>query len=53
MTFDNSQNETKVEKGSGSLICDVCDQKFDTIESLKEHKASENKDEGLKYKGID
>jgi hypothetical protein len=31
----------------------VCDQKFDTIESFKEHKASENKDEGLKYKGID
>ena len=28
-------------------------QTFDTMESFKEHKASENKDEGLKYKGID
>ena len=53
MILNKSQNESKVDKDSGSLICDVCEQTFDTMESLKEHKASENKDEGLKYKGID
>lgn len=53
MILDKSHNESKVEKDSGSLICDVCEQTFDTMESFKEHKASENKDEGLKYKGID
>jgi hypothetical protein len=53
MILDKSQNESKVDKDSGSLICDVCEQTFDTMESFKEHKASENKDEGLKYKGID
>ncbi|CAN5466417.1 hypothetical protein BH18THE1_BH18THE1_12900 [soil metagenome] len=53
ISFDNSQNETKADKVNGSLICDVCGQTFDTMESFKEHKASENKDEGLKYKGID
>jgi hypothetical protein len=53
MTLDESENEKKVDKVSGSLVCDVCDQTFDTMESLGEHKASENKDEELKYKGID
>jgi hypothetical protein len=53
MILNKSQNESKVDKDSGSLICDVCEQTFDTMDSLKEHKASENKDEGLKYKGID
>ncbi|CAN5532405.1 hypothetical protein BH18THE1_BH18THE1_16460 [soil metagenome] len=53
MSFDNSHNETKADKVSGSLICDICQQTFDTMESFKEHKASENKDEGLKYKSID
>jgi len=42
-----------MDKDSGSLICDVCEQTFYTMESFKEHKASEIKDEGLKYKGID
>jgi hypothetical protein len=53
MILDKSQNETKVDKDSGSLICDVCEQRFDTMESFREHKASENQDEGLKHKGID
>jgi hypothetical protein len=53
MTFDNSKNETKVDKDSGTLICGVCEQTFDSMESFKEHKASENKDEELKYKAID
>jgi hypothetical protein len=53
MILDKNHNESKVDKDSGSLICDVCEQTFDTVESFKEHKASENKDEGLKYKGID
>jgi hypothetical protein len=53
MILDKRHNESKVDNVSGSLICDVCEQTFDTMESFKEHKASENKDEGLKYKGID
>jgi transcriptional regulator NrdR family protein len=53
MILDKRHNESKVDKVSGSLICDVCEQTFDTMESIKEHKASVNKNEGLKYKGID
>ena len=53
MTFDNSQNENKADKVSGSLKCDLCWQTFDSMESFREHKASEYKDEELKYKGID
>jgi hypothetical protein len=53
MILDKSHSERKVDKDSGSLICDVCEQTFDTMESFKEHKASENKDEELKNKGID
>jgi hypothetical protein len=53
MILDKSQHESKMDKDSGTLTCDVCEQTFDTMESFKEHKASENKDEGLKYKGID
>lgn len=53
MNPNNSQNESKVDKGSGSLTCDVCEQTFDTMESFKEHKPEENNDEGLKYRGID
>jgi hypothetical protein len=53
MILDKSHNESKVDKDCGSLICDICEQTFDTLESFREHKASENKDEGLKYKGID
>ena len=36
-----------------SLTCDICAQRFDTVESLKEHKLSELKDVELKDKGID
>ena len=53
MISDKSEYESKVDNESGSLICEVCEQTFDTMESFKEHKASENKDEILKYKGID
>jgi hypothetical protein len=53
MTMDEGHNESKIDKDSRSLTCDVCEQTFDTMESFKEHKLSENRDEGLKYKGID
>lgn len=53
MILDKNQHQSKLDEDSGSLTCDVCEQTFDTMESFKEHKASENKDEGLKYKGID
>lgn len=53
MILNKSQNESKVDKDSGTLMCDACEQVFDTVESLKEHKASEYKDEELRYKGID
>jgi tRNA U54 and U55 pseudouridine synthase Pus10 len=36
-----------------SLTCDICGQRFDTVESLKEHKLSEVKDVELKEKGVD
>ncbi len=36
-----------------SLICDVCGQRFDTVESLKEHKLSELEDAELKDTGVD
>ena len=42
-----------MDKDGRSLTCDVCEQTFDTMESFKEHKLSENRDERLKYKGID
>ena len=53
MTIDEGHNESKIDKDGESLTCDVCEQRFDTMESFKEHKLSENRDEGLKYKGID
>ena len=53
MTMDEGHNESKIDKDSRSLTCEVCEQTFDTMESFKEHKLSENRDEGLKYKGID
>jgi hypothetical protein len=53
MSTDESKKDMKVDKQSGSLECDVCGQIFDTQESFKEHKLSENKDEELKYKGAD
>jgi transcriptional regulator NrdR family protein len=36
-----------------TLTCDTCGQRFDTVESLKEHKLSEVKDVELKEKGVD
>lgn len=36
-----------------SLTCDICGQRFDTVESLEEHKLSEVKDVELKDKGVD
>lgn len=36
-----------------SLTCDICGQKFDTVESLEEHRLSETKDHEMKYKGAD
>jgi tRNA U54 and U55 pseudouridine synthase Pus10 len=36
-----------------NLTCDICGQKFDTVESLREHKLSEVKDSEMKHKGID
>ncbi|HEX9320222.1 MAG TPA: hypothetical protein VF884_14910 [Nitrososphaeraceae archaeon] len=36
-----------------TLVCDICGQRFDTVESLKEHKLSELKDIELKEKGVD
>ncbi len=53
MTIDEGHNESKVDKDSGSLTCNVYEQTFDTMGSFKETKLSENRDEGLKYEGID
>lgn len=53
MSTDESKKETKEDKQSGSMKCEICGQTFDTVESLKEHKLSEKKDEELKYKGTD
>lgn len=36
-----------------SLVCNICGQKFDTVESLNEHRSSELKDNELKEKGVD
>jgi transcriptional regulator NrdR family protein len=36
-----------------TLTCDLCGQRFDTLESLKEHKLSESKDAELKQEGVD
>ena len=36
-----------------SLSCDICGQRFDTVESLKEYKLSEVNDVELKDKGVD
>jgi hypothetical protein len=42
-----------VEIPEENLTSDICGQKFDTLESLKEHKLSEQKDVQLKEKGVD
>ena len=53
MSTDESKKDIKEDKQSGSLKCDICGQIFESLESLKEHKLSEKKDEELKYKGTD
>jgi len=53
MSTGESKKDIKVGKEIGNLECNVCGQIFDTEESFKEHKLSENKDEELKYKGTD
>jgi len=53
MNKNKNKKDIKEDKQSGSLECDVCGQIFDTVESFKEHKLSEKKDQELKYKGID
>lgn len=35
------------------IMCDECGQRFDTIESLKEHQITERQEKGLRNRGID
>jgi tRNA U54 and U55 pseudouridine synthase Pus10 len=50
MVYDASEPPDIPEE---SLTCELCGQKFDTVESLNEHKMSEVKDHEIKYKGAD
>jgi hypothetical protein len=36
-----------------SLTCNICGQKFDTVDSLTEHKSAELHEQALKQKGVD
>jgi predicted nucleic acid-binding Zn ribbon protein len=36
-----------------SLTCDICGQRFDTVDSLEEHKSAELHEAALKQKGVD
>jgi hypothetical protein len=36
-----------------NLTCDICGQRFDTVDSLKEHKSTELHEAALKQKGVD
>jgi hypothetical protein len=36
-----------------TLACNICGQKFDTVESLKEHKSAEMREAALNHKGVD
>jgi len=38
---------------SEPIMCDECGQRFDTIESLKEHQITERQEKELRNKGID
>ena len=38
---------------SEPIMCDECGQRFDTIESLKEHQITEIQEKELRNKGID
>jgi hypothetical protein len=53
MSEDKSKNEIKADNESGSLTCDLCEQTFDSMESYREHKIAETKDEELSHKGVD
>jgi tRNA U54 and U55 pseudouridine synthase Pus10 len=53
MSEDKSKSEVKVDNDSGSLTCEVCQQTFDSMESYKEHKAAEIKDEEMAHRGVD
>jgi len=53
MAEDKSKSEVKVDKDSGSLTCDLCKQTFDSMETYKEHKAAETKDEEMAHRGVD
>ena len=53
MSMDYGKNEIKVDNDSGSLTCDVCEITFDSMESYKEHKAAEIKDEEMAHRGVD
>jgi tRNA U54 and U55 pseudouridine synthase Pus10 len=53
MIEDMSKNEVKADNDSGSLTCDVCEQTFDSMESYKEHKTAEIKDEEMAHRGVD
>ena len=53
MSEDKSKSEVKEDNDSGSLTCEVCQQTFDSLESYKEHKAAEIKDEEMAHRGVD
>ena len=53
MSEDKSKNEVKLDNDSGSLTCDVCEKTFDSMESYKEHKAAEIKDQEMAHRGVD
>lgn len=53
MSEDISKKEIKADNESGSLTCDVCEQTFDSMESYKEHKTAEIKDEEMAHRGVD
>jgi hypothetical protein len=46
-------SEIPGETSDEDLVCELCGQKFDTLESLNDHKVLEKKEESLKYKGVD
>ena len=54
LTDDLLSYENRTSRDSEeSLSCDICGQRFDTVESLKEYKLSEVNDVELKDKGVD
>ena len=53
MIPDKCKNEVKVDNDVGILHVTVCELSFDTMQYYMEHKATEVKDEGMTYRGID